>query len=890
MTTMSRWLPSSGTRERWLLSAALVVTVIVALSLLAARHARERALSQLAHQMRGQLLLHADAVQALVERYRVLPAVLALDPEVRSALLQTAPSAETIDRLNHKLEQVNGAAATSTLTLLDRDGLAIAASNWGSATSNVGQRYAFRPYFELAVQHGAGAFYGLGVTTGVPGFFLSRAVQDDHGTTIGVVAVKLVMRQLEDSWASAPDIILVSDAHDVVFLSSRDDWRYTALRPLNADERTEFAHTRQYGNVAINPLPVTRLAPSQDDVQQVRLPNREPRIWLSLSLPDYGWTLHLLRRPDDVANAGRTAMLATAAALSALAFLLLFARQRQRLAEFRSRSQRELERLVEQHAVEMRTAETALVEAANRAETGESRALAHLPQGVCVVDSQLRLTAWNRRYIELFRYPPGFIEVGRPIEDVLRFNARRGLLGPGPVDEAIQRRLEYLRSNNAHRYERERPDGQVIEINGNPLPDGGYVTSYADITAYRNAARELRSLADTLEHRIEERTRDLEAARRDAENANRAKTRFVAGAVHDLMQPLNAARMFVSALRERLLEPAAAQLAHSVDQSLQAQEQILGSLLDISRLESGKLETRVRDFALEPLLEALAREFGIIASSRGLNFRHVPTHCWVHSDEALLRRIVQNLLSNAVRYTRQGDVLLGCRRDGERLRIEVHDTGPGIPQNRHQEIFEEFRRLDQGRDGQRGAGLGLAIVDRIARLLGHTIVLHSTVGRGSVFSVSVPLAARGNDSPAEASTITPPPVATDDTLDGVPVWIIDDDPQVCAATASLLQRWNCRVGFAGGPQDARARARDAAAPEILLLDVRMGAITGPELLPELQRRWVGHPGVILVTAERDPALRDLAAESGWGLLHKPVKPAALRGLMMQMRLRSGQLD
>ncbi|REN11400.1 PAS domain-containing protein, partial [Mycobacterium tuberculosis] len=187
--------------------------------------------------------------------------------------------------------------------------------------------------------------------------------------------------------------------------------------------------------------------------------------------------------------------------------MVLFIQQRRRLAAHRQRSRRELESVLKQHAQELRTAQDGVLQAAQQADSGLSRSLAHLPQGVVVIDNEQKLVAWNARYLELFRFPGGLIRVGRPIEEIFRYNARRGLLGPGPIDEAIERRLNHLRSGRPHMRESEKDDGTVLEIRGNPLPDGGFVTSYADITAYKNTARELRSLADALEHRVAERTR-----------------------------------------------------------------------------------------------------------------------------------------------------------------------------------------------------------------------------------------------------------------------------------------------------------------------------------------------------------------------------------------------
>ena len=440
--------------------------------------------------------------------------------------------------------------------------------------------------------------------------------------------------------------------------------------------------SRQYADRSLQPLRARTEDLLADGGRMVRLLDpalAQPMLWQTLPLPVEGWNLHLLHDAGAASGAGRDAALAGGAAWLALGFLTLFVQQRRRLAKHRLRSRRELETLLKQHAQELRTAQDGLL-GGTEADSGLSRSLEHLPQGVVVIDRELRLVAWNSRYLELFRFPPELVRVGRPIEELFRFNARRGLLGPGPVDEAIERRLNHLRSGRPHARER-KDDGTVLEIRGNPLPDGGFVTSYADITSYKNAARELRSLADALEHRIAERTRDLDEARREAEQANRYKTRFVASAVHDLLQPLNAARMFVSVLRGKLGDPAQQQTADHIDAALAAQDAILNSLLDISRLESGSLQVRVRAFAISPLLETLAREFGIAAQSRGLQLDWVDTRAVVVSDEALLRRILQNFLSNALRYTPRGRVLIGCRRAGDQLRIEVHDQGPGIPES-----------------------------------------------------------------------------------------------------------------------------------------------------------------------------------------------------------------
>ncbi|WP_092939816.1 PAS-domain containing protein [Paracidovorax wautersii] len=845
-----------------------------------------------------QLALYGQTLGQRIDRYRTLPEVLALDDQLRAALTHPLSASET-DRLNRKLEEANGASQSSTLTLLDRQGRAVAASNWRASTSNVGVDYSFRPYVQQALEQGSGSFYGIGVTTGEPGYFLSQAIVDRQGRTLGLVAIKIALHELEREWLQTPDVVLASDAHGVVFLASQDAWRYRLLHPLDAQERRELSATRQYSDQPLRPL-AYRTEERLDDGGMLARMDAPPLpgqvLWHSQALPGTAWQLHLIHDTHSSVANSRWAAAAGGGSWLALGLLVLFVRQRQRMARLRQHSRQELEAVLKQHAQELRSAKDGIVQAAQQAarqtDMGLARSLEHLPQGVVIIDAQLRLVAWNSRYVQLFRYPADLMTVGQPIEALLRHNARRGLLGPPPAEEAIARRLQHLRSGQPHLHESAKGDGTVLEIRGTPLPDGGFVTSYADITSYKNAARELRSLADALEQRVRERTHDLEAARQEAERANRYKSRFVAAAVHDLLQPLNAARMFTSLLRSHLHGDAAQHAADSIDGALASQDAILNSLLDIARMESGQLEVRIRDVALGPLLQVLGHNFGVLADSRGLKLRCVPTRAVVRTDENLLRRIVQNFVSNAIRYSRRGRIVVGCRHEagqdgrGGHVRIEVHDQGPGIPEALQGEIFEEFRRLDEGNDERdRGAGLGLAIVERLGRLLGHEVGLRSQLGRGSVFWVRVPL----GDAAAmqrQGAPATSREQEGDAPLHGSSAWVIDDDGQTCAATQALLQRWGCQVPLAGGAAQALAEARPGQAPQLVLLDVHLGTgPQGPDVYAELCQRWGQAPAVILVTAERDATLRRQAAERGWGFLAKPVRAPALRALMSQTLLR-----
>jgi histidine kinase len=261
--------------------------------------------------------------------------------------------------------------------------------------------------------------------------------------------------------------------------------------------------------------------------------------------------------------------------------------------------------------------------------------------------------------VEIFDYPADMVHVGQSVETLIRYNAARGLLGRGDVDANIQRRAEHLRTASAHAHERELPGGVVLEIRGNPVPGVGYATSYTDVSAYKRVEAELCALAESLERRVVERTEDLQRAMAKADRANRSKSKFLAAAVHDLSQPINAARLYLSALKEDLRNQPAADLAGHAERSLASVEGLLASLMDISRLESGRLKLEIEDVRLAPALESLAREFSMLAQSRGLELRCVSTRQVARTDIALLRRVLQNFLSNAVRYTPSGRILLG---------------------------------------------------------------------------------------------------------------------------------------------------------------------------------------------------------------------------------------
>lgn len=509
-------------------------------------------------------------------------------------------------------------------------------------------------------------------------------------------------------------------------------------------------------------------------------------------------------------------------------------------------------------------------------------AIENITQGISVVDQDLRVVAWNRRYLELFNYPEGLIAVGRPIADIIRFNAERGFCGPGEADEHVARRLHYMRQGRAHTSERVFPTGQVIELIGNPMPGGGFVMSFTDITAYRDAERGLTHANESLELRVAERTGELRAlnvaltqAKARADAANRSKSRFLAAVGHDLMQPMNAARLFCSALGHQAHElPAETlQLVQHMDSALRSAEELIGDLLDISRLENGKVTPNRASFPLNELYGALGSEFAVLAKEQGLNFRVRGTALRVDSDIRLLRRVLQNFLTNAFRYA-QGPVLLGVRRAGGQLRLEVWDRGPGIPAEKLNLIFEEFQRLDSHQTrAEKGLGLGLAIADGLCRVLGHELTVRSWPGRGSVFSVSVPLAPALAPAPAA-------PAANAQALGGLRVLCVDNEASILVGMTSLLTRWGCTVWTAANREQCAALLTKGITPQLALVDYHLDdGDTGLSVVAWL-RTTLGAPipGVVISADGRPETVAQVHA-AGLDYLPKPLKPAALRALL-----------
>ena len=495
-------------------------------------------------------------------------------------------------------------------------------------------------------------------------------------------------------------------------------------------------------------------------------------------------------------------------------------------------------------------------------------ALENMSQGISVVDAQLQLVAWNSRYAALFKFPPELLQVGQPVVNLTAWALAELKIGDGlgdSRDKALQRRAAHMRRGTPHLSERIFPDNTIVEIRGNPMPGGGYVATFTDVTAFRRAEEALKRSNETLERRVQDRTARLEQAVHEAERANVAKTRFLTAVGHDLIQPLHAAQLLTDAMSQHIESEFLDSFLRQIRGALDSTDDLLSGLLDISRLEAGGLVADPRPFALSTVLDPLAQEFAVLAAARGLQFRHVRSQAWVHSDPLLLRRVLQNFLANAIRYTRHGGVLLGVRRQGQALLIGVHDTGPGIAPEQQAVVFEEFHRVDRS-NGQ-GLGLGLTIAHRIADLLHAPLHLRSVPEHGSAFSISVQRAA------PPATPRSSPPAVGSSALKGVRVLVVDNDPDALEAMRQLLLSWGCDVIAAGQADDIGPSAHEAA---LWLFDYHLDdGDTGVALWKRLVGMHGPRPTVIL-SADAGSETREAVRGVGLSLLNKPFKPLALR--------------
>ena len=505
-------------------------------------------------------------------------------------------------------------------------------------------------------------------------------------------------------------------------------------------------------------------------------------------------------------------------------------------------------------------------------------ALDQMEQGITVFDSDLRLTCWNRQFRALFGLPDELGQVGVSLDQILRLLVARGEIAPETRVAALNRLTSFGAAWSMELLQSRR----IIELRSNPMPDGGIVATYADISARVEADRALKQANESLEQRVKSRTaeltrvnEELAQAQHQAEEANLGKTRFLAAVGHDILQPLNAARLYCASLTEKASDGPLAREADNIESSLDSVETILGAVLDISRLDAGAMKPAKSVFEIGPLLKQIGTDFLPLAREKKIELTIVPSSLRIQTDRNLFRRLVQNLVSNAIKYTPSGHVLVGVRRRGGIAEVQIIDTGIGIPADKLKTVFREFTRLDGGKREAQGLGLGLSIVDRIARVLRVELRIDSVAGKGTRFSVLAPVTI------AKAASQAAPVTASGGTfgLAGIRALCVDNDPRILDGMRRVLEGWSCSVQTITGS----AQLPGVERPDIVLADYHLDGETGLDLISAARRIHGAELAAVLVTADRSAEVRAAAAALDAPVLNKPVKPAALRTIMSRVR-------
>ncbi len=520
-------------------------------------------------------------------------------------------------------------------------------------------------------------------------------------------------------------------------------------------------------------------------------------------------------------------------------------------------------------------------------------AIAHAQHGVALFSADFQLTGFNQRFIDYLQLPAQVMQSGAALQEMIYYVAARGDLGEGPAENLAQSRLSALMHSPETLVEQRLLNGGALEIASELIPSVGLVLTVADVShrvlgGYDPAQVEA-AIAQQVEVRTDELTRlnrALLRAKAESDIANMTKTKFLAAASHDVLQPLNAARLYAAALLERAQAlPDFSRMAELVNSSLDAVEDILSSLLDVSRMDSGMLKPEMTDFALNDLIQQLMNDFEPAARKKGLKLRILPTELYVHSDRRLLRRILQNFISNALKYTPHGHVLVGVRRKNEMLRIDVLDTGPGITPEKLKVMFAEFERIGAETTQISGHGLGLSIVERIARLMQHKIDVDSVVGRGTRFSIFVPVAER----PAHVADVALKTSVQEELFHNLNVVCVDNEPAIIEGMVALLRSWGANVIAAYSQNElAKLIAEHNFVPDVAVIDYKLDdGDTGLNVIAALRERFGASLPSALLTADRDIDIRNAAQEQDITMLYKPAKPAALKAFLKRIAMQKG---
>ena len=551
-------------------------------------------------------------------------------------------------------------------------------------------------------------------------------------------------------------------------------------------------------------------------------------------------------------------------------------------------------------------------------------AIENVSEGISVIDSGLNLVAWNKQYIDIFNYPDEIIYIGCPISQLIHFNLSQQGYFIEDIAKQVDKRIQFIKAGSRHNSEYKLKNGKNIHIEGNPIPGGGFVMIFSDITKYRQTEKVLKEENTDLESRVRFRTVELEQANKELAQANaelaqaqeRAvqahvkKSQYLKACSHDLLQPLSAARLFSSSasLNPKLSKEVREQIKQ-IDNSLEIANSLLLDLNEIARIESGNIKPNIEVFSVKQICDMLSSEFSALTDEYNIEFHCKTSKLFIVSDLTLLARIIQNFLSNAFRYAHTGTqnkihkVLLGCRRQGDELSIQVFDNGPGIPLEKQKQVFEQFTQLNSSNSvGPKGLGLGLNIAQSLANILNHKINLKSKSGHGCLFSVNVPI------TKYKIKAEQPQPTASMN-LQGVGVLCVDNEQAILDGMSTLLSTWQCHVFTAKTAQQAKAiYKKHEDEIDILLVDYQLSEnkpdelalnmdtlltekslrecsidkVNGIELIEQLRLMSQYSLPAVLITATTDENLTSLAKLHNISYLRKIIKPLALRALISSL--------
>ena len=512
--------------------------------------------------------------------------------------------------------------------------------------------------------------------------------------------------------------------------------------------------------------------------------------------------------------------------------------------------------------------------------------LENISQGISVIDQDLNLVIWNSRYIELFDYPENLVYSGMPVRELLEFNAERGDFADEDPGAAVKKRIQRLMKRKPYEHVSTRKSGRIIKLMGEPMSGGGYVTTYQDITETVLSAEMLREANEELENRVLERTKELEVLTEELRNATKSKTHFLAAASHDLLQPINAARLFSHTIKKRKDdEEQVEKLVGNVEQSLDNAYSLLTALLDVSKLDAGGIKPEFTQFALQKMIDDVELEFKDRAMLKGVQLVVVPTSLIAYTDRRLLFSVVQNFVSNAVRYTSKGDkIVIGVRRcmaDGL-IELQVLDSGVGIAEEKIDKITQEFYRVIPEGDNKnpQGLGLGLSIAKRVSRLLNAPLRILSKVDQGSLFSISIPIGDQAHMSKEGTTLEMIERVQSHSSLTSTTVLCIDNNPEVLESLLNVLEDWGCEVLAA--PDYDTALDFLSEDVDVVLADYHLNdERTGKDFLTNEVANFQKIKG-ILITAAHAPDIVDQVQNAGFGYLKKPVDIQGLKQLLEEV--------